>query len=112
MKKNYTLNKNYEFKKVLSKGKRFFGQYLQVVIIKNKEQQNYIGIAISSKIGKAAKRNKIKRLIKESYRSIKKDLKTGNNIVFLWKKQADIEQATYYNIKKDMINIFNKAGLV
>ena len=43
---------------------------------------------------------------------MEKDLKTGYNIVFLWKKKVDISNATYYNIKNDMLNIFNRIGIL
>ena len=38
-------------------------------------------------------------------------IKTGKSIVFLWKKQVDVKNATYKNIKKDMDTIFDKANL-
>ena len=68
MKKIKTLKKNYEFKNVLSKGKFFVGKYVTIYIKNNKKNENYVGIAVGTKVAKAVKRNKIKRLIRESYR--------------------------------------------
>ena len=72
---------------------------------------NFLGIAISSKIAKAVKRNKIKRLIRESYKSLENNIDTSNSIVFLWKKKVNIEEATYENIKKDIEYILKKANI-
>lgn len=107
------LKKNYEFKKVLSKGKYFSGVNIEAFIVKNKEtDKNYIGLAISTKIGKAVIRNNIKRLIRENYKNIEDSIKYGYSMVFLWKKNITTENANYKNIEKDIINIFDKADMI
>lgn len=112
MKKTLKLKKNYEFKRVLSKGNYYSGKFLDVFIRKNKSSINCIGIAIGVKIAKAVKRNRIKRLISENYRLLEENLKTGYDIVFLWKKKMDIKNATFYNIKNDMISVFKRIGIL
>ena len=83
MKSILTLKKNYEFKNVLDKGKVYYGNQIIVYINKNKKEKNILGIAINTKLCKANKRNKLKRLIRENYRLVNKFLKQGYNIVFL-----------------------------
>ena len=100
MKKTKMLKKNYEFKKVLSKGKYYSGQNIDAFIKDNKKNYNFLGLAISVKTAKAVKRNKIKRLIRENYKEQEMQIKTGKSIVFLWKKQVDVKNATYKKIKK------------
>lgn len=112
MKKTKMLKKNYEFKNVLSKGKFFVGKYIIIYIKDNNKKENFVGIAVNTKIGKAVKRNRIKRVIRESYRLNKEKIKKGKDIVFLWNKNAEIKDANFYNINKDMLKIFDKANMV
>ena len=70
MKKTKILKKNYEFKKVLTKGKYYSGKNIEAFIIKNNSKYNFLGLAISVKSGKAVKRNHVKRLIRENYKNI------------------------------------------
>ncbi len=112
MRKIDTLKKNYEFKNVMNKGKFYKGKYVTIYVTKNKEEKNKIGIAISKKLGKANKRNRLKRLIRESYRLQKSNLKKGYNIVFIWNRQADILNNKYENVSQDIIKLFQRAGLL
>ena len=112
MKKTKMLKKNYEFRNVLSKGKYYSGKYIETFILGNKRNSNYLGIAISTKVGKAVKRNKIKRLIRENYYKYENNIKDGQSIVILWKKQQSIENATFKNIENDIIKILDKAKIL
>lgn len=112
MKKTETLKKNYEFKNVLNKGKFYIGEQITVYIIKNREEVNRIGIAISSKTCNAVKRNSIKRKIRENYRLLENKLKQGYNLVFLWNKKKSVEKADFHIIRQDMESIFSKAGML
>ena len=112
MKKTVMLKKNYEFRKVLSKGKYYSGEYIEALILSNTKGRNALGIAVNTKIGTAVERNKIKRLFRESYYFFEESLIEGQEIVFLWKKKQSIERATYQNIKTDMQRIFDKAKIL
>lgn len=112
MKKLETLKKNYEFKRVLSKGKFYRGKFITIYLKKNMLNKNVIGIAVSSHVGKANKRNRIKRLIRENYRLNKDNLEKGYDIVFLWNKTASIEELNFFDIKHDMTNLFKRIGII
>lgn len=113
MEKTKMLKKNYEFRRILSKGQYFSGCYIEAFIKKNAtENVNFLGIAISHKLCKAVGRNHIKRLLRENYYFYENSIKSGYSIIFLWKKKMDIKNANYKNINKDMSKIFKKAKLL
>ena len=115
MKKTKMLKKNYEFKKVLTKGKYFSGKYLEIFIKRSKNEEekvNFLGIAISVKLAKAVKRNYIKRLIREVYQKIENEIDLGYEIVILCKKKADIDKIRYNDVNIDMKSIFEKANIL
>ncbi len=111
MKQTKMLKKNYEFKNVLNRGKCYAGKYIAIFVRKNNKNINFLGIAVSSKLGKAVKRNYVKRIIRESYKEIEEHIKTGYDIVFIWKKKQEIEKACYDFVKKDIRKVFNEATL-
>ena len=112
MKKTKMLKKNYEFSNVFSKGTYYSGNQIEAFILENGINYNYLGLAISVKSGHAYQRNRVKRLLRESYRQFEEIIENGYNIVFLLKKNVDIKEITYNQIKLDMQNIFAKANIL
>ena len=52
MKTTKMLKKNYEFKQVLTKGKYYSGEYIKAFIVENHKENNFLGLAISTKVRK------------------------------------------------------------
>lgn len=111
MKRINTLKLNYEFKNVFNRGKYYIGNQVIIYILKNKKDENRLGIALSSKLCNAVKRNRIKRVIRAVYQQNIKHLKCGNDIVITWNKKANIADLSYKVIFNDMNNIFLKSGI-
>ena len=112
MKKTDTLKKNYEIKRAIKQGKFYYGHYLDFWILPNKKNKNFICVAVTKKTGNSVTRNRIKRKLRENYRLLEKDILVGYDIVVLWKKNKESEDATFFNIKNDFEYIFKKANLL
>ncbi len=118
--KNVAVKENHLYNKAYTKGKRFFGRYVRVYVLKDlkakkvmlanpeKEYLNRLGISVSKKNGGAVVRNRIKRIIREGYRAIdgKGELYTGYLIIIAAKNEAadakstDIERELRYGFRK------------
>lgn len=82
-----TIKENYVFKRAYSKGKKQAGKYIVVYGVKRKAGIRY-GITVSKKIGKAVVRNRIRRLIRESFRYLEPYTKNGYELVFVARSAA------------------------
>lgn len=109
MKKTITLKKNYEFKYVFNKGAFYGSNLLNVYVLRINQNINKIGIVVGKKNYKAAKRNRVKRLMRESYRLIENNLKVGYSIIIMWKNKKEFEYANFIDIQEQLINILKRA---
>lgn len=110
--KTKMLKKNYEFQMVLNKKNIYSSECLELFVMNNKKNENYLGIAISKKVCGSVQRNRIKRLIRENYRLLEDKIVLGKSYVIIWNKKTDISKANYSKIKEDLYKVFNKANLI
>ena len=105
------LKKNYEFKTVLTKGKCFKEEGIEIFIFKNNKKRNFLGFAISTKKGKAVQRNRAKRIIRECYKNLENQITEGNSFVILLNRNYKIEDITYTLVLEEMRKIFKNANI-
>lgn len=106
MKKTKTLKLNRDFRRLYYRGKNIVCGYVIVYVLKNRFHINRFGITCSKNVGKAVVRNRIKRLIRESYRLSEKQLKCGYDIVIVARTRA--VGKSFHAIKKDIRYAFGK----
>lgn len=88
MKKTTALKLNKDFKRLYYKGKSIACGYVVVYVQKNGLSSNRLGLTCGKSIGKAVIRNRIKRLMRESYRLCEDRVKPGYDIVLVARMRA------------------------
>jgi len=112
MKKTVPLKRNFEFLRAYKKGKFLVGRHMVIYIIKNHvyREINRLGITASKKVGKSVKRNRLKRLVKESYRTYEELLEKGFDIVIIVRSSDNMPE--FIDIKKEMGFLFKKLNML
>lgn len=110
MYKTISLTENKQFKKVYARGTSFVNNLLVMYIFPNGLSINRLGITVNKKIGKAVVRNRIRRLIRESYRLKEGYIVEGYDIVFVSRMRT--KDATYSEISSAMHHLLKKSKLI
>ena len=78
-----TLKKNSDFRRLYSRGKSAVTPYMVVYCRRNGLDHNRVGYTVSTKLGHAVVRNRVRRRLREIYRLTLPQLKTGWDIVIV-----------------------------
>lgn len=103
-----TIKKNFEFKRVLSRGKFVNGNNITVYFFPTRLNQVRYGFAVGKKAGKAVDRNRIKRIIREAVRLVPFCWPGGFDIVFVWKNRISADEVDFFEIKKEIEYLYKK----
>ena len=112
MGKVYKLKENREFLKIYRKGRYAVSNSLTVYVKTNFFKINRIGITASSKYGNAVRRNRVRRLIYESWRLLENQLITGYDFVIVARKTNNTDKPTLWQIHKEMLYLMKKLNVL
>ena len=110
MRNTHALNKNYEFKRLYNKGKSAASKCVVVYCMRNNKAENRLGITVSTKLGGAVQRNRIRRRLKEIYRINEHKLLMGHSIVLVARQRS--RYAGWRELESSVLYLFGKLGLV
>ena len=106
------LRSNSDFINIYRRGKIFRGENFLLYILPNNLDRNRIGFSISKKKAKkSTKRNRLKRLLRESYRLNSAHLKKGLDLVMSLSR-GNIESMSLKTAESEMMDLFKKADII
>lgn len=106
----FTLKRNNDYRRIYAKGKYFTSPIMVTYVKKNGRAYTRMGITASKKIGKAVKRNRARRIIREAYRTVAANIPYGYDIVFVARGKTPYVKST--DIIKAMQKHLQMAGVV
>lgn len=106
--KIFSIKENSDFKRLYYRGKSSVKKRIVLYYRKNKFSYNRLGLTVSPKVGKAVTRNRVRRLLRESYRLFQ--LNQGYDIVIVARTSA--AGASFYEIQRDIKSALYDSGLL
>ena len=96
--KSTTIKENYEFRRMYAKGKSGVSSCLVVYYRKNRLGHNRLGVTVSTKLGHAVVRNRVRRRIREIFRLSQGKMKQGYDVIVVARTRA--VSADYWEIRR------------
>ncbi len=104
------LKKRWEFQRAYQKGSKYWNRYFVIYVFHTHLKNPRLGITVSKKVGKSVQRNRVKRLIRESFRQLRPSVKTEYDIVVVGRTQA--RRLTCQEAKDGLFRLFRKASIL
>jgi len=110
----YPLKKSSEFAEISKKGTRHrLSKWLTLAVLGSTDGNSYFGMTVSSKVGIAVLRNKLKRWVRHSVRNEKwPENLQGKSVVFMFRAQPDgfYKKLTYGEFRQTIALWINKTS--
>jgi len=107
-----SIHQNRDFQRVYSRGKSFVSPVLVTYVLKNRNRKRTlrVGITASKRTGNAVRRNRSRRVIREAFRTMPREVKPGYDIIFVARAKTPFMKSTH--IRRVMEQHLNSAGVV
>ena len=110
MKKTESITQNFIFRALYRRGRQVSCKTMVVYMGKNRlKTVNRLGLTVSTKLGCAVVRNRVRRRLREAYRIAEDSLDTGFDIVIA--ARSACENADFSVIRQDMRDAFVRLGV-
>lgn len=109
MKHTVALKQNHEFRRLYSKGRNAASPYFAVYCRRTGRPYSRLGLTTGVKLGNAVKRNRVRRRMRELYRTNESKLRPGYDIVIVARTRAIF--ARYSDLESSFLRLMKKLEL-
>lgn len=109
MKAEKTVKENYEFRRIYRKGKSVVSPYLVLYCQRNRQGKTRLGVTVSTKLGKAVVRNRVRRRLRELWRLHLPMMESGWDVILVARGRA--VRAPYQKLEKEYRRVLKEASL-
>ena len=109
MKAAVTVKENYEFRRIYRKGRSAVLPCLVVYCQKNRQGKSRLGVTVSTKLGHAVVRNKVRRRLREIYRLHKEEILPGYDVILVARTRA--AQVPYQKLERQYLRAVEELEL-
>lgn len=110
MNPNVTVKTNGDFRRIYRKGCSAVSGGVVVYCLPNRHGKSRLGLTVSTKVGKAVVRNRVRRRFRELYRHHLADMKPGMDILMVARVRA--AELPYGKLEKQYLSCLDQLGLV
>ncbi len=103
------VKRSWQFKKIYKEGVKYFDNLFILYVLPNNTQETRIGLTVTKKVGISVQRNRIKRLIREVFRSLS-EIEPGNDLVIIARKAA--LNLKYSKVQASLTRLLYRAGIL
>lgn len=104
------LKKRWEFQRAYQKGSKYWNRYFVIYVLHTRSDRVRLGITVSKKVGKSVQRNRVKRLIRESFRMLRPSIRVEYDVVVVGRAPAC--HLTCRDAQKGLHSLFRKAAIL
>lgn len=110
LKHTVSLKENRQFRRLYAKGKNQVSPHLALYFRRNGQKQSRLGITVSGKLGKAVTRNKVRRRLREIYRTNEDKFLPGFDLVVVARVRA--VHSSYRELERSFLKLSKNCGLL
>ena len=104
------LKKHSEFQRAYQKGNKYWNRYFVIYVRHTHLNSLRLGITVSKKVGNSVQRNRVKRLIRESFRQLRPHIKIGYDIVVVGRTPAS--RLKCQEAQNGLAHLFQRAAIL
>lgn len=105
-----TVKENYEFRRIYRKGKSAVSPQLVIYCQRNRRGHSRLGVSVSTKLGCAVVRNRVRRHIREIYRLNKAKILPGYDLIVVARVRA--VETDYQKLDRTYLRLLEQLDLL